>query len=363
MESQLETTNASPLLVESGGQLSARIRTSLITDVPESTTQNNQKSRATVRSRTYRLGQKMIRDDLRRQEVELRQQLLSLRREIKAKSVGPNASGYMAFLLWRDLAARLQQEREDAETQQQELRVMANRQAMYISALRDIVTKKIGDPIISPFTMEPVAPFSKYIQQLETSFHQTDEVFRADYKHEADKRFYVRSRLVLPSSLSEANSVMWQLGQQHFRDSQDYMGYDIDDPKRTIVTNFRDTNVLETGETFQLSRWCIVRQFVQDDHIVNTWKCISEGGGIFSGIKVDERGWCRLYSSEDVMEPGTVVEMCVHRVPIHTGNPTPQESIVDTFHNLLQKISQETLVNLVANLESVVLEKALTNIS
>lgn len=63
------------------------------------------------------------------------------------------------------------------------------------------------------------------------------------------------------------------------------------------------------------------------------------------------------------MEPGTGVEICIHRVPVQTNSPAPDKAIVNKFHEVLNRITEESVVNLTTTLENTLLDKALTHIN
>ncbi|EEY62811.1 uncharacterized protein PITG_15238 [Phytophthora infestans T30-4] len=334
------------------------------------------KAQMLAKSRTYRIDVKALRGDLRRQEKELCEELLRLeeiRKEHKAKE---NAGWYTGQSLWRELATRQRVERDTAESQQKKLRFLISNQATYIDILRDVLTKRCTDPIVVLGHQETASPFARYLHELNTRYYlYTDEVFKAtdlSHSHDIDqtveldggvKFFYPRSTLVLPSSVSETSNTLWKLGEHLFSDKQSYVQHhNVEDSSNTFVVSFTDTNVLETGDTVQISHWYVARRFIQDKRVVIGWKHIFQGEGILCGLKEDETGWCRFYSSADVMEPGTVMEMRIHRVVVHSTDPAPQESILRAFHNFLITETREVLVNVVATLENMLLENALADI-
>ncbi|EEY62810.1 uncharacterized protein PITG_15237 [Phytophthora infestans T30-4] len=193
------------------------------------------KDQLIAKSRTYRIDQKALREDLRRQEKELRKELLRLEKRAKEPS-----------------------------------------------------------------------PFARYIHELNTRYYlYTDEVFKAtdlSHSHDIDqtveldggvKFFYPRSKLALPSSVSETSNTLWKLGEHLFNDKQSYVQHhNVEDSNNTLVVSFTDTNVLETGDTVQISHWYVARRFIQDKRVVIGWKHIFQGEGILCGLKEDETGWC-----------------------------------------------------------------------
>ncbi|KAG7384946.1 hypothetical protein PHYPSEUDO_002092 [Phytophthora pseudosyringae] len=183
---------------------------------------------------------------------------------------------------------------------------------------------------------------------------ETEPVVQATHKSGTDdvvEYFYPRSNIVLPFSL---RSSLWELGENRYCNRPAFERYlNVEDPNNTVVARFVARNVLNTGTIGQKQQQFIARRFVEDDRIVITWKFISEGDGIFSGMKVDETEWWRLLPSTDVAEAGTVVEMWTHRVPMQCRDLPSRESAMDEFHDVLQANSEETLDDVVASLVNV----------
>ncbi|ETL88090.1 hypothetical protein F442_22286, partial [Phytophthora nicotianae P10297] len=366
MNCQLEALDA--LLMEG-----ERLLGSQTVDNPARTTRNvivgMHNTRGIANCRNYRLNKKAQRDELRRQEVELRLKLSRLRQLKRAKKAKEDATRSSCYLLWRDLATRLRVERNDTEVQQQQLRFVVNNQAMYINAMREILAERVNSSMVF-FDTELAVPFNWYIQELEARLLQMDEVFHTNklvHKREsgvAAEAFYPRSRLVLPSSVSETSNIFWQIGQQLFSDRQDYVHYqDANYPDNTIIASFVDTDKQETGETGSRLQRFISRRFVQDTQLSFCWKLIADGDGFYRGAKTDETGWCRFFPSEDANEPGTVVEICVRRVSVPFSGPAPESSVVNAFHKVLHEDSKGVLMHIVTTMENTLLDKALTNIS
>ncbi|KAF4133185.1 hypothetical protein GN958_ATG17629 [Phytophthora infestans] len=134
-------------------------------------------------------------------------------------------------------------------------------------------------------------------------------------------------------------------------------------PKNPGMTKFVESKTLQSGETAPLVQRFIARRFEDESCIVHTWKFITEGAGVFNGMQVDETGWCRLLPSTDATEPGTQIELCIHRVPMHFKSVLSRKSEIPEFHEALQAVSAVTLNKVMTSLEALLLDGALAGIA
>ncbi|ETL34873.1 hypothetical protein L916_12946 [Phytophthora nicotianae] len=378
MECQLDTADAQDPVSEKSSRLPTEESVALVVPDTRNAKLRKRKTRRIIKCRVYPSGSKAECDELRRQEADLRQEMLRLQQLNKAEKEKHDACQSHAYWIWKDLASRLRVERDDAEAQQQQLRSTMLNQAMYIDTLLKIMDEQSSNSTWFVDNNEPPESFNRPIQELEARFLQTDAVFQAassslsrDISRATDQGgtdggvhfFYPQLRLVLPSPLHETSNTLWQLGQCLFSDKPDYVEYySIKDPEHTFIATFVDTNVLETGDILRSSQLYIARRFVQDNRIVIIWRLIIKGNDSFQGIKSDETGWCRFLPSEDAMEPGTTIEVCIHRVPVHSTAPVSCELDVSLFFSLVHETSQDILTKVVSTMENVLLQKALAHI-
>eukprot|EP00644_Phytophthora_capsici_P016910 jgi/Phyca11/574072/estExt2_Genewise1.C_PHYCAscaffold_590108 len=210
--------------------------------------------------------------------------------------------------------------------------------------------------------------YAFYIQGLNASFKITNEVFRAYdalfagetrsvHKQVTDgvvEYFSPRSRVVLPLSSLKAGDILWRIGLQLDSEKEGYVRYeDVPDPNNTLVKSYIESIVLETGVKVKVRQHFISRRFQFDNQVFMTWHFVSEGIGVFSGLRADETGWIRLKPSTSLTEPGSVLEMCVRRAPPSSTGMKFDESVANNFYNgALQQRSESILDNVVTSAEA-----------
>ncbi|KAG1712383.1 hypothetical protein DVH05_000131 [Phytophthora capsici] len=319
-----------------------------------------------AKSREYRRQQKAIRKELRRQEASLRHELTTLQLSKKDEFAKLDACRSHRFLLLRDLAERLREERKIAELRQQQLISLINNQTIYINTIRATVGKQLSTAMAlvrSPSNQRIGSPtgaasYATYIQGLDASFQITNEVFRAydalfasgtcsAYKQVTDgvvEYFSPRSRVVLPMSPFKAGDTLWRAGSQHYNKKEGFVRYeDGQDLDNTVTESFIESTVLETGMQVKVRQHFIARRFQFDNQVFMIWHFISEGMGVFNEMKSEETGWIRLEPSVSPEEPGTVLEMCICRAPLSSTD----EAAANAFYKGLQQISENTLDSVV----------------
>ncbi|KAG1712580.1 hypothetical protein DVH05_000322 [Phytophthora capsici] len=330
------------------------------------------------KSREYRHQQKATRNELLRQEASLRQELIALRRLRKEETTKFEATQTHSFLLLRDLAKRLREERKIAERRQQQLIGLINNQTIYIKTIRDTVGKQLSTAMAlvrTPYSRRIGSPtgaenYAFYIQGLDASFQITNEVFRAYnalfagetrsvHKQVTEgvvEYFSPRSRAILPMSPLKAGDALWRVSAQHFAKYEGFVQYeDVQDPDNTLIESFIDSCVLETGMEVKVRQHFISRRFQFDNQVFITWHFVSEGIGVFSGLRMDETGWMRMKPSGSRTEPGTVLEMCICRAPPRATETILDESVANDVYKGLQRISERTLDSVLASSEAALL--------
>lgn len=115
-----------------------------ISDASRSSSKDEPTARQiTARRRLYRENQKLGRGELRRQVVELSEELARRKPTRAAEKARLEASCPPAFFLWQSCALRQREEREPAEAEQRQLMAAINTQATYIGTLSSIAQKSL----------------------------------------------------------------------------------------------------------------------------------------------------------------------------------------------------------------------------
>ncbi|KAG1697259.1 hypothetical protein DVH05_016546 [Phytophthora capsici] len=337
------------------------------------------------KSRAYRRQQKAMRKELLRQEASLRQELTALQLLKKEELAKVDATRPHCYLLWRDVAQRQRTERKMAQDRQQQLLSLLSNQTLYIKTIRDTVGERLGAAMAlvrSPYRQNIACPtgpvnYAAYVQGLEASFQVTNNIFQAYdalfaggplsvHKQVTDgvvEYYSPRSRVTLPMSPLKAGDTLWRTSLQYNTKKEGYVRYEGNwDADNTLIENYLDPIVLESGTQVTVRQHFIARRFRFDNQVFMTWHFISEGNGDFSVLRADETGWCRLEPSSSPMEPGSVVEMCICRTLPSSSETKFAKSVANDFYRGLQRISRYTLDSVVTAAEATLLGNLLEEV-
>ncbi|GMF18323.1 unnamed protein product [Phytophthora lilii] len=258
------------LIISSACQDARFVGSNSSSDNDEPNTSEKQKQKYAMKCRAYRRRQKATREELKRQVIELSEALSRLQQSKRTEQAILATTREPSFHLWRDFAIRERTERMCAEERQQQ-------QAMYIDTLRKVLGKRVGCSLDSGFydgsqkrhcsATTEADDSAPYICELETKYHQIDEVLGARnvphfldlwcqvnsvYRRHSDGKveyFQHLSKVVLPSSLDEANRSFWKIGEQQFCKKPNFVRHnDVKDPKNTTVVTFVEEDILPTGD-------------------------------------------------------------------------------------------------------------------
>lgn len=346
---------------------------------------NNPEMSESEKRRFYRIQQKDTRQSLKLQERELTEALTDLREKMEKQKSELLSSRTPAYCYWESTACREKQQRFQAEADKQQLYAAISLQSSYIDNLRGILGKRYAGQEESRKKLclassEP-ALVDAYIRKLEDNYTRAEEVFRNSglssvpesevalhsvHTRDSDEQveyFQQLNKMVQPFTLRETGQSLWGVGEtQHSYKPNYQRSYDVGDPENTIAAKFVESKTLQSGETAPLVQRFIARRFEDESCIIHTWKFITEGAGVFNGMQADETGWCRLLPSTDVTEPGTQIEICIRRVPMHFKSVQSRRSKMTDFYEALQAVSAVTLNEVMTSLEDLLLDDLLTGI-
>ncbi|KAG1712097.1 hypothetical protein DVH05_009336 [Phytophthora capsici] len=333
------------LLVEELRPLSA-ISTSDDQGEEELTTNNktNKPRRATEVSRRqmYRRMQKRAREELRRQVVDLNEELVRLRHSKQADAAQFNDAQTSTFRFWKAVATQQRHERSLAEEEQRALTVSVDAQATYIRTLANIA--RISENDSSALTGQDQAVngnkkqrygvsetelFNAFIQYLDTNCEHIDELFqtcRSTPQFEVRKpdgtleynQLYITE--TSPFSLAQTSRSLQQFTDYYFRNPGNTCKRcaDVRDPENTCARSYRNAITLMNGVKVSLRNRLVIRRY--DEERIFGWKLVSEGEGVHNGFLFDETGWLILKATE----LGTGIEMCIRRTPMHFSSAMPR---------------------------------------
>ncbi|KAJ8554989.1 hypothetical protein ON010_g9495 [Phytophthora cinnamomi] len=343
-------------------------------------------SRTARHRRIYRRTQKLGREELRRQVIELNDKLLRLKQTQAKEKEGLQASRSASFYFWKSVALRQLEERRLIEAEQRQLIAAVNTQTTYIDILSNIahtdVMTVVGlndfsslSPSYCPKMIE-AALYDACIRELNTNYARADEVLatcvfgelkpnitvRSELKRESDGQLEYHQRLtkeVQPFSLYETGCFLWDAMERYHTAKVAYKRHEhVKDPENTYAITYTDNVTLRTGEVVVVRQRLILRRFFEDERIVFIWKVISEGQGIAEGTYQEDMGWVWLYPLTDTMEPGTIRATCSRRSPMHYSS-TVTEDINCEFERMLQEHYEEASEEIASSLDQLLLDDAL----
>ncbi|ETP35221.1 hypothetical protein F442_16547 [Phytophthora nicotianae P10297] len=339
-----------------------------------------------TKDRVYRGRKKDMLESLRLLDKELTKALVDLRQQKESEKSEFLSSRTPLYFIWEAHARQQKEYRLQAEADQRQLYAAVRLQSSYIHNLHDILQKRRADQEeLSKkrrLILKESALVCASIKELEENYTRTEEVFRTSglsalpdtevtvrsvHTRDCDgevEYYQQLSRLVQPFSLRETGHTMWELGEMQYSNKLNYQrSYDVEDPENTIALSFVELKKLKCGASVPLVQRCIVRRFVDEECIIHTWKFITEGADICKGMQVEETGWCRLIPSANAAEPGTQIELCIRRVPMHLKSAQYRELEIGEFHDALQEVSDGTLNDVMTKLESLLLDDVLAGIA
>ncbi|ETP11157.1 hypothetical protein F441_13300 [Phytophthora nicotianae CJ01A1] len=333
------------------------------------------------RRRVYRERLKGERKELRHQQTTLSEDLVQLAKRKKEEKDQFDKSQPTSYFMWKSIALRQREERSLAEAKQRELTAAVKMQATYIETLRGVVRKRLrlGDSLIADErsvrkTMRVAESelIYAYIREIDANYRHIDEVLGSvalaatgttvntvnRREDDGEVKYYERIvKDVLPFSFDETGHYLWKVGNQIFDSKACYQSYDdVDDPDNTYTRTFQDKIILETGATAKIRRRHATRRYVEKNHTSFTWKNVSEGDGMFSGLQWDETGWASIRPSTDKAEPGTVLEMYMRRTPVNFKMTKPLVADDKQLHRSLQALGNREWDALVTSMEKLLLD-------
>ncbi|KAG1691828.1 hypothetical protein DVH05_026203 [Phytophthora capsici] len=320
------------------------------------------------RRQICRRREKRGREELRRQVVELNDELVRLRHSKETEITRFNAAQTPTFWFWKAVAIQQRHERSLAEEERRALTVSAHTQATYIRTLATVMRTQQDQAVRGVekqrYGVSEPQLFDTLIQALDTECAPADEMFqncRSTPQFEVRKpdgtleysQFYKTE--TIPLSLFETCCFLWQISTGHHRGYQDYKRcVDVRDPENTFARTYRNIITLENGVNVSVRNRLVTRRY--DKERVSAWKLICEGEGVHNGFQFDETAWLTLKASE----LGTVIEMCIRRTPMHftSAMPRDRERFEQAMHQLLDKTRDEIL----ASLQGVIVEDVLAHL-
>ncbi|RLN94265.1 hypothetical protein BBJ28_00006981 [Nothophytophthora sp. Chile5] len=387
-EAAIATAFASGRAVPSGRKKAKTKRLKPKRDVTLAT-RELRKAKDRKRRNEYRERQKVEREALQRQVGELSAEL----NEVQGAKENEETEAddlMLPIMTWKTIAKRQLEVRLASETQQRKLQSEVRARAALIEDLSGLVRKRLseGELVVnrgldeSSFgqkrvRLEPAdtAIFEAYLQELNTAYVQTEEVFRAygidtmlDDARVATTRvwqtdgktgcFQSVSKQLMPFSFKQICQCLRQMAIMQHRQKDRELYYDVEDPETTLALKYRITSRQTSGRIVSVVLRVVARRFEENDRVVTIWRSFTEGEGVFTGMHSDETGWCVAKPSPTPLTGGTVLETCIRNVPMHFQNTATLEPAVEQFTDLVLNSGTEDSAEITDMLEKLLLANA-----
>ncbi|KAL7688845.1 hypothetical protein Plhal304r1_c018g0065741 [Plasmopara halstedii] len=332
---------------------------------------DNIRTQDASRRNTYRQKQKAHKEALYMQVEELSSQLFAL---MEAKEAALVSIDMTQGTIWKALAIRNKQVRQNAEDQRAKLRAAVDRRARLIQDLGQLVQKRMHEEALEDlvYTAKRLrtetpnkALYEVYLKELDEIYAKTDSIIYATAKL-ADMKTCERSRLFYypPQPFSSNSSCHELIGMfttpyayEKVRKNL-YEMYCLEFRLGSLshdaaITKYRVESLM--GSAIQ---HCVKRQYNECNRIVIVWRKFTEGEGNFGGMHSDETGWCVVGPSKRNGTLSSVVQFVSRFVPIHLSVASASTNLMKQFADLLVKSNEEICQLGLQTLENEILDDA-----
>ncbi|KAK1929545.1 Leishmanolysin-like peptidase [Phytophthora citrophthora] len=347
--------------------------------------QATRQQKQALRKKRYELRLKNEREVLQRLKVELTSRLTRLQCEYKNKANRSNTDAATSNSPWRNLVLLERQQLLQLKEEQEKLVSAVTMQASYINTLRGMAPDELLQAVASQQeTFVAVASsmqvnhqsnhvrFAQQLSQVVAAHDQAGNIF-SDFDvfniptgmtsgmclpKSGGAAFYQHfNRFTQPFRLDQTQNSWWKLAslEDVIKDREDYS--DLADPRETTILRLRLVRTLVTGATVSIIQRYIFRRVVEENRAVFTWKTLSEGEGIFTGMYLEETGWASLQEPKE--EEITVVGVCVQQTPMRFGELKPPSTDNQTFCELLRNMLNENAHVITAALSKMLIDETL----
>lgn len=330
---------------------------------------------------------------LRKNVVELEQQLVSLRRN--STIVGKEQQ--VIAQTWQNMAVRQLRSRQRAEAENQHLKAMLlgqlsmtsrfdqtsnKRQLAALPDSRDPRQRKrfcLGD--------EDRNIMESLIAGLDVAYARMDEVFRENgmdrWLHESKSFAKTKTRSsssgeessylelvearLIPFNVHAVGNFLWQSVKDWHHKNDPYSYPCVDRPEDTFAVSYR---VKATGkeDKYSANFKLVKRRYIKDDQMVLMWKSRSDGENALAGLYTDETGWLVVKSVpalDSSLPPTTALRACVHivpktrpRSPVVKDEAKPSEDTSKALTNLVVSSFEDDVNSINISMENLLLADA-----
>ncbi|POM60985.1 hypothetical protein PHPALM_30074, partial [Phytophthora palmivora] len=301
-------------------------------------------AQATKRRLRYRQKLKDEKETLKREEVKLLSELKRLQKtQVDEKMCQVDN---MTLSVWKAIATRQKEKRNEAEQTQRQLRAAVIGRARMMHQMNALLQTperpKLDNGVL----------FNAFEAELDAVYAQTDQVMQdAEFKMSSTLQYKPKrttkqgvevfdsaDTTVIPFSFQETGRAISLL---MLMDPDNCFTEVDDEPRHTAKVKYEVKCQLEPGEISKLQVYSVVRKYEEPDRVVFVWRALTEGCGDLSGYHSDETGWLVLRPTGSVNCNATRLESYVRFVPLRVGKVSSRKVDPDRFANIVAKTGEE----------------------
>ncbi|KAG2874181.1 hypothetical protein PC114_g25421 [Phytophthora cactorum] len=313
----------------------------------------------TLRKQRYLLRLKNERETLKRTEHELTSRLTQLQQETEIKKRRTVNNQVIRRSSWRDFALLQRGQLHHPKEEHKKLVSAVNIQSRYFKTLSELVPEPLlRSAIIKQITSMSVLS-SLHTNNLTNRFEFAEQLRQT--QDDGGPEYYQHFNMFTqPFHLNRTQQTWWKLASFDgmITDREDYA--DLADPDQAAILRLRLIRTLATGLTVSIIQRYIFHRIVGESRTIFTWKTLSEGEGIFSGMSLKENGWACL--QESVEDESTVVGVCDQQVPRRFGDSSPHQKNSQEFCELMHNMLNDNARMITATLSELLIKETLADI-
>ncbi|KAL4145172.1 hypothetical protein PRNP1_012845 [Phytophthora ramorum] len=280
------------------------------------------REKAGQRRDAYRRRLKVEWAILRQQDVELSERLSNLKKRKNREKTQARPRDSLAVGAWRAIAMKQYERREEAKDVQNRLRAAVSSRAAMIKDFQSILNKRLREAD------------KTYAESLNTLYEKVDEVFAevgtnttpgmilggepTRKLNGATECFENIGVGKIPFDFRRTSDAVLELSCAPHRQNERHEYDGLPDSENSKAVQFCSFLERGNGEVFTLKTYQVARRYIEKSRHVIVWRSLSEADEEFSGLNLDETGWCVVHApTTDAEFASTLVQACIRLTPMH----------------------------------------------
>ncbi|KAL4116545.1 hypothetical protein PRIC2_011998 [Phytophthora ramorum] len=305
------------------------------------------REKAGQRRDAYRRRLKVEWAILRQQDVELSERLSNLKKRKNREKTQTRPRDSLAVGAWRAIAMKQYERREEAEDVQNRLRAAVNSRAAMIKDFQSILNKRLreADKVVEAVSdalgekkartkAKDATLYKTYAESLNTLYENVDEIFAevgtnttpgmilggepTRKLNGATECFENIGVGKIPFDFRRTSDAVLELSCAPHRQNERHEYDGLPDSENSKAVQFCSFLERGNGEVFTLKTYQVARRYIEKSRHVIVWRSLSEADEEFSGLNLDETGWCVVHApTNDAEFASTLVQACIRLTPMH----------------------------------------------